>query len=304
MKKAFILFILSFVFYNCVTTNSAGYKIKAERPDDLKFVAPDGSTFRTNVGGFSGWPYYEVYCNKEAAFVITELNGLHYLSKVQYDGKKYYIFIDKKRHEIDVDKIIPESVAITEFDKIVKEKTGFNTLAEFNRHRENERKEAEEKRKNEEMEEKRRLRTEIDQRFGVTAIVSMYDAKSGKLNIGSIYRLNDTFFSTFPFRESKNGGAANFSRRDTIKGNSGQYIFGEFQEFEVKGIDMQRIDLKDVKKTYNIVDITGYPIGSDTYTCKVGYIVKYLGTEQILTKAGLQKVIWVFECISGNNYAE
>ena len=137
----YFLVIVCIFTLSCATVNNAGNKITTERTDKYLYKSIDGSTFRTNVyAGYdpatsrASWPYYKVYCNNQLAYVIYKMNNLSYLRTVEYINKKFYVLIEGKLYLLNINDILPEDIAIPEFDKIVFEKTGFKTLKEYNQH--------------------------------------------------------------------------------------------------------------------------------------------------------------------------
>lgn len=279
-----LLFLI--ILTGCATTtkrNDSGYKIQTKRLDYN--TNESGGKSNVNIGG---WVAHEILCNDEKAFSIFELNGQSYLCNVNYDGKKFFVIIDRKRHSININDIIPESIARNKFDVIVKEKTGFNSLAELNQHRENQNRLAQEERRRQEEEKRQeliRLRNEVDNNFNVVAVGSLLHVKNGEVKIGEIIRLGDTFSHNMNWQRTSRGS----------------YIFGDFQEFEIRGLDMRQVKVKEIKPDRSGYFMQGGGISAGGWR---GYIVKYIGTEDVITQAGLRKVIWVLECIGGNIHAE
>jgi len=124
----YFLILICILSLSCATVNKAGYKITTERKDN----------------------YYTVYCNDKLAYTIYSVNNSSYIRKVEYNGKKYFVSINRKIYEININDILPEDIAVSEFNKIVFEKTGFKTLAEYNLHLENQKRLEEEKKRQEE----------------------------------------------------------------------------------------------------------------------------------------------------------
>jgi hypothetical protein len=270
---------------SCATTikNSSGYII----------------TFDSNSEYF----FRQVFCNDQIAFAWYNIDGFNYLWQVRFDSvKKVYVVRTEGYHydnigyrEIGINQIIPLDVAEAEALTMA-QNAGFNSYSEYAQHHEIEKLLAEEERKRQEIErwqqeqerilEKNRLREEIDNNFGVIAVASMLHAKSGELEIGDIIRLGDTF---------------SYNTNNWIMSNRGGFLFGDYQEFEIIGLDIRQVNVKVIEPNR-----TGYFVegGNISAGGRRGYIVRYLGIEDVITQAGLRKVIWVFECIGGNIHAE
>ena len=292
MKKYIFVFVIFSIFLiGCSTIrNSSGYKIKIKRSD---YYTNGNGTMYMNGFGVA----YDVFCDNKNAYSIFNLNDISYLRKVGYDGKHFYVIINERKYNIDVNKIKPENIAKRDYDLLVKQSTGFNTYEEYIRYIEQ--KKIEDQRiKNEE----KRLSDEVDAKYGVVSVVSLYDAKVNKLRVGYIYRLKDIFFagmSTSP--ETSSSSYYMFSEHLRLR--TGAYIFGEFSEYEIRGLNMENVDVKKLPSNWRM-SLYANIIGPITFGGNTGYIVKYLGTEQVITQAGLIKIIWVFECIGGNKYVQ
>jgi hypothetical protein len=143
----------------------------------------------------------------------------------------------------------------------------------------------------EKLQEQIRLSNETDKIYGVVSVVSMSDAKSDKLVIGNIYRLNDILFED--------------NRSFRREGDA--FYFGEFEEYMILGNDLLNADVKIFKRTVNFTSITnsGNTVQSFVVPAgKIGYIVRYSGTKQVITNAGFIRILWVFEYIAGNKYVD
>ena len=286
--------ILSFCLFSmlsCATIkNSSGYLITNK--------SYEGSDGKINT------VYKQTYCNNQKAVAWYKVNGFDYLNWVYFHIKneKYIVEINNRQYNIDIDKIMPLDIGQSEALKIA-QNAGFNTYAEFRSNFEEQQKMAQKERKRQEdlarverrrQEEENRLalirqREEIDNKFGVVAIGSLLHVKNGEVQPGEIIRLGDTF-------------SYNFNNWKRL--SSGAFVFGDFDEFEIRGLDMRQVNVKEVQSG-NLRD-TSFSSGRLTSnpTGRRGYIVKYLGIEDVITQAGLRKVIWVLECIGGNIYAE
>jgi len=271
MKTTYIILILClFSILSCATINSSGYKI-TNKSYDNKY-------------------YKETYCNGQRAVSWYEIDGFNYLGYVYLylETDEYVVQINKDVYRINIDKIMPIDVAQKEALRIA-QNAGFNTYSEFQKYTESQKLAEKEKKKREEEQkrlETKRLRDEIDDKFGVIAICSLLHVKNGEVKIGEVIRLGDTFSSNMN----------SWSRTRT-----GSYLFGDFNEFEIRGLDMRRVNVKEINLDLSGMFIEG---GTIDFGGRRGYIVKYLGTEDVITQAGLRKVIWVLECVGGNIYAE
>jgi hypothetical protein len=130
-KVTLLLFLV--LFAGCATINDSGYRIRT-------------------IEGRDRWGHvqWRVLSDGEAAFTIFELNNVKHLGPVEYNGRNFAIFVDLRRHTININDIMPESIARREFDVIVRERTGFNSLAELNQYRERQRQEEAQRRRQEE----------------------------------------------------------------------------------------------------------------------------------------------------------
>jgi hypothetical protein len=299
--------VIGFLMVSCATTKSS----------ELSYATTKNSSGYIITNKSYDNDYYEqTYCNDQEAVAFYEIDGFNYLSWVFFhlDYKLYVVEIENKRYEISIDRIKPLEVGRSEA-LLIAQNAGFNSYSEYRNYTEEQKKLAKEQKKQQEEQKKQqekerklekvRLRNEIDNNLGVVAIVSIYDAKSNKLNIGNIYRLNDTFFANYIFREPEKNNGAIIPTRYSQKLKSGGYDFGEFNEFHIIGKDMLNLNLTKLDDALRLNTFMNYNVpvrgGFGGYR---GYIVKYLGTDQVITQAGLIKVIWVFECIGGNNYID
>ena len=298
ISRIILIFCLISVLSCATRKNNSGYVIT-----NKSFETPDGKKNAV---------YKQTYCNDQKAVAWYKVNGFNYLGFVYLNlkNKKYVLQINNKNYVIDIDKIMPHDIGQSEALKIA-QNAGFSSYSEFRDNFEKQQKLAQEERKRQEnlareekrrqenlvREEKRRqeeerrlelirLREEIDKKFGVVAIGSLLHAKNGELKIGDIIRLGDTF---------------SYYMNSWSRSSTGSYLFGDFNEFEICGLDMRQVKVKEI-----LPDISSlyYQGGSFSIGGRRGYIVKYLGTKDVITQAGLRKVIWVFECIGGNIYAE
>jgi hypothetical protein len=234
--------------------------------------------------------YKQTYCNEQKAVAWQEIDGFNHLGWVFFhvEQKRYVVQINDKVYPINMDKIKPLDVAQREGLRIAIE-AGFTSYTEYGENFQRQRVLAEEERKRQEEErrlENNRLRNEIDKNFGVVAVGSLLHVKNGEVKIGEIIRLGDTF---------------SYNTNSWARLNSGAYVFGDFQEFEIRGLDMRNVNVKVINPDRSGHFMQG---GNITAGGRRGYIVKYLGTEDVITVAGLRKVVWVLECIGGNIYAE
>jgi hypothetical protein len=270
-----ILIFCFFSILSCATINSSGYKIT-------------NKSYNTN--GKKNKYYKETYCNGQRAVSWYEVDGFNNLGYVYLylETGKYVVQINNEIYGINIDKIMPIDVAQKEALRIA-QKAGFNSYSEFQKYTERQ-KLAEIERKKREEEQKRRetkrLRDEIDDKFGVVAIGSLLHVKNGQVKVGEVIRLGDTFSSNM---------------NSWLRSNKGGYLFGDFNEFEIRGLDMRRVNVREINTDLSGMFSQG---GRIDFGGRRGYIVKYLGTEEVITQAGLRKVIWVLECVGGNIYAE
>lgn len=280
MKKLSIILIFCLIsIISCATVkNSSGYLI-TNKP----LIGLDGK----KVKGFK-----QTYCNDEKAVAWYTVDGFKNLYSVivsvRGDYEYYGVIINDKFVNIKIDDIMPYEVGNAEALKIA-QKAGFNSYLEYEKNfREQQALALEEKKRQEE--ERRleiiRLRREIDNKFGVFAVGSLLHIKNGEVKVGQIIRLGDTF---------------SYNVNDWKRLSSGAFVFGDYDEFEIRGLDMRQVSVNEIKP-----DRSGYFVDGGRISAggKRGYIVKYLGTEDVITQAGLRKVIWVCECIGGNIYAE
>ena len=249
--------------------------------------------------------YKQTYCNNQKAVSLYELDGIYYLGLVFLDLEtgKYVVNINNDTYRIDINKIMPFDVAQAKTLKIAKD-AGFNSYSEYQKFVEQQNISEREKKRQQEIEQrikqaeenKRkederkseivRLRSEIDKKFGVIAIGSLLHVKNGEVKIGEIIRLGDTF---------------SYYMDSWKRLKTGSYIFGDFDEFEIRGLDMRQVNVKVITPERSGFFAQG---GLIDFGGRRGYIVKYLGTEDIITQGGIRRVIWVLECIGGNIYAE
>jgi hypothetical protein len=233
--------------------------------------------------------YKQTYCNDQKAVSWYKIDGFNYLGWVFFHIKneKYVTQINNRVYDIKIDNIMPFEVGQAEALKIA-QNAGFNSYSEYQKYFEEQKIIAQEEKKRQE-EERRleiiRLRGEIDNKFGVVAIGSLLHIKNGEVKIGEIIRLGDTFSHNMNWQRTR----------------SGSYIFGDFQEFEIRGLDMRQVKVNEIRPDRSGHFMQGGNITAGGWR---GYIVKYIGTEDVITQAGLRKVIWVVECIDGNIYAE
>lgn len=265
-----ILFLCLFSILSCATINSSGYKI-------------------TNKS-YNNKYYKETYCNGQRAVSWYQIDGFNYLGYVylHLETDKYVVQINNDVYRVNIDKIMPNDVAQKEALRIA-QKAGFNSYSEFQKYTERQKLAEIEKKKREEEQKRRevkRLRDEIDDKFGVVAIGSLLHVKNGQIKVGEVIRLGDTFSSDM---------------NSWLRSNKGGYLFGDFNEFEIRGLDMRRVNVKEIDRDMSGMFSQG---GRIDFGGRRGYIVKYLGTEEVITQAGLRKVIWVLECVGGNIYAE
>ena len=267
-----IAFIVSIISCKTTTTviNSSGYII----------------TYDPSGDGYAK----QVFCNGQPAYAFYNADGFYHLFQVRYSpqDKKYVALMTNYEYEFKIDQILPLDVAEAQA-LIIAQNAGFNSYVEYAQNHYIQTNLADEERRRQEIEriaEINRLREEIDNSFGVIAIGSLLHAKSGELEIGDIIRLGDTF---------------SYNTNNWARSNRGGFLFGDFQEFEIIGLDMREVNVNVTEPSR-----TGYFVqgGNITTGGRKGYIVKYLGTEDIITQAGLRRVLWVFECIGGNIYAQ
>ena len=267
-----IIFIISII--SCATTatviNSYGYIITYD---------PSGDGY-----------YKQVFCNDQPAYAFYNTNEFYHLFQVRYSpvDKIYVALMINYEYKFTIDQILPLDVAEAQA-LMIAQNAGFNSYVEYAQNHYLQTEIAERERRQQEIEriaEANRLRSEIDNSFGVIAIGSLLHAKSGGLEIGDIIRLGDTF---------------SYNTNNWARSNRGGFLFGEFLEFEIIGLDMREVNVNVTEPSR-----TGYFVqgGNITAGGRKGYIVKYLGTEDIITQAGLRRVLWVFECIGGNIYAQ
>jgi hypothetical protein len=280
MNKSIIILTFCLIsILSCATIkNSSGYIIT-------------NKTYNNSDGKKNKY-YKQTYCNDQKAVAWYEIDGFKHLGYIFFyleNGKygRYVVEIKNKFYAIDVNKIMPLEVGQAEVLKIA-QIAGFNSYSEYQKNFEEQRLLAQEEKKRQN-EEKRleliRLRKEIDNKFGVIVVGSLLHIKNGEVKIGEIIRLGDTFSNMNSWSKSKNGG----------------YIFEDYNEFEIRGLDMKQVKVNEIGQ-----DLSGHFMQGGRITAggRRGYIVKYLGTEDVITQAGLRKVIWVCECIGGNIYAE
>ena len=267
MRNVFLFFsIISILSCATTITNSSGYIITY----DLS-------------GEIWGKP---VFCNDQPAYTLYNIDGFYHLFAVRYNPERkiYVALLPNYQYELNIDQILPQDIAEAEA-LIIAQNAGFDSYYEYARdhHMQSELARQERLRQEgEQIAEINRIREEIDNNFGVIAIGSLLHAKSGELKIGDIIRLEDTF---------------SYNTNNWARSNRGGFIFGEFQEFEIIGLDMSQVNVNIMEPNRSGYFVQG---GNISAGGRRGYIVKYLGTEDIITQAGLRRVIWVFECIGGN----
>jgi len=303
-SRLFLLIMTSLLLLNCATIkNTNGYTLR------LKNTWSNDPNWR----GYD----VEVICNNEPAYAIFSLPGFndyYFLSKVYVkvygtDGERninkaklYYIvnYDNMANLEINLPKglkegttvnnhfdlIYPVSIATEYFDRIVKQKTGYNSLKELNQ-KKNEMRLAEHNRL---IEENNKNITEIDAKYGVEGIIRVKDIINGQLKIGSVYRIYDMVYIGDNF--SNNAYSVNVRNYPLIDA----FPFNpENQEIVIIGSGLLNASVRD---TYTSDRFHRFLYG------KVGYIVKYLGPREYLTKAGLVRVIQTFEYVGGNKFVE
>ena len=294
MKKAIWIFLSFSLLICCKTINSSGYKIVTESLGYSTSVAPlrGFTAVRANAEGTGIYTAHSVLCDNEVGYSLYQLNDTIYLCKVEYNGSTFFVIINEMAHKISIDDILPESVARKRFDQIISETTEFNSLAELNmcieqqkRIEDNRRIQEQRRLEQERIAEEKRLFEEIDQRYGVTSAVWISTAKTNDLIIGNVYRLNNLFFSNREYRS-----------------NGNILLFGEFDEYEILGFqNMINADAKEIIHRQSMP----YPLRArEQYLGRKGYIVRYLGPKEVITRAGLVRIIWEFEYIGVNKYVE
>ena len=235
--------------------------------------------------------YKQTFCNDQKGVSWYEIDGFEYLGFVFFHikDKEYVVKIKYTYYKIDINKIIPLEVGQSDALKIA-QNAGFHFYEEYQKYFEEQKLLAQKEKERQQEEAKKaeltRLRNEIDKKFGVFAVGSLLNFKNGEVKIGQIIRLGDTF---------------SYNMAIWRRANTGGYIFGDFDEFEIRGLDMKQVNVN-----VNRPDLSGRFVdgGNMNYGGRRGYIVKYLGTEDVITIGGLRKVRWVCECIGGNIYAE
>ena len=299
MKKEYCFLILaSILVIGCATIstfeNSAGYIIKTKDLGHSKGIVDDSTPWgiaRMLGGGLpqNNWPAHSVECNKQTAYAIHYVNDVVYLCRVEYDGNKFFVIINRRIYNITIDQIMPDFVAYKEMSRILSDK-GFNSSADYYAYLDEQKELAERQkilerlqRERERAIEEKRLSEEIDKRYGVVSVVGIEAARSNNLVIGNVYRLNTLFFANNRYR-----------------GNGDTLYFGEFDEYEILGLRaMLNANAKEViRRTNHSFYYT------QSYDGRKGYIVKYLGPKEVITVAGLVKIVWAFEYIGVNRYAE
>jgi len=278
MKFKFLsFFILLLLTISCST---GGFKIRSLSGYEIKTI---------NLGGRTD----KVYCNKEEAFTIFSLNGINYRAQVWYNPStgNFFVSINNKYYNVKTDNILPDSISKIEYDKVVKQTTGFDTYAEYDWHRKQQQELEEEARKAEH----KRLSDEIDKKYGVVGVIREFGGSEIRTNddgtktgvilpgiqnssfrIGAVYRLYDPL------------------RIDLLrKLDANTYVrqFHDGYEYIIRGNGIFSADVRDVYVNLH-------------YYGKKSYLLRYLGMEQVITRAMLVKVVHVFEYVAGNKYAE